>query len=396
MLKRVALALALCLLSAFAWADGVSSPNSPPAIGFKGARVSFPGTVINTYVGPGDALTGAAAWWGLRAYNGAYATSLGNAIQVRRASDNTTQNVPVLFSGTLNVASANTFAGTDATCTGTIASTTATLTSCSATPKAGDTVSSGVGITQPSFIVSCGTFTSGAGTCTLNAAQTVSSAETIVFQVALYAAQLYDQTGNGWTLAQATAGNQALFLPICLNSLPCLYFNGSSDAYLNTAGNISLIMSVYMVMQPLGPGAFVPFGNMQTATNNTGNYGELAGSTNTPQAATVVSGSFSGTGGVSGAMNTSWGVAAWAWNNSIAGDRTAFTNGVQGNTDAVSLNPTTQNSTSIGARYTTGTPGVFFLGNFAETGEWGSYFLNPNQTTLCHNAYTYWGTATSC
>lgn len=393
MFKRAIIALALLLLCAPAWADGVSSPNSPPTIGFKGAALSFAGG--NPYVGPGDALPSAAAWWGLRAYNAAYATSLGTAITVRRASDNTTQTVPVLFNGNLNVASATAFAGTDATASCTASSTTLTCTGASSTPNVGDPIS-GVGITQPAYLTAVGTFTGGAGTATLNVAQTVSVAETVTFQVALFITSWADQTGNGWTLSQATTADQAQLLPVCLNTLPCVYFNGSTDSYLNAAGNISIPLSIYVVIQPaaLPSGNYIIFSNMQTGNVNTGNYLELNATTSVVQATECVTGTC-GSGGTGGSMNTSWGVAGGSWNN--AGNaRYPFLNGTQGSQDGTSINPTTQNSTGLGTLYRLNTTVAYYKGYFTELGQWGSYFLNPNQTTICHNAYTYWGTATSC
>jgi len=58
------------------------------------------------YQGPGDIAQGASGWWGLRAYNNAYAASLGNAIQVKNLSTGTTTNIPVTSTGDLNVATA--------------------------------------------------------------------------------------------------------------------------------------------------------------------------------------------------------------------------------------------------------------------------------------------------
>ena len=179
-----------------------------------------------TYSGPGDIVSGATAWYGLRAYNAAYATGSNKAINVRRASDNTTQDFLILASGALDIASANTFAGTDATCTGTISSTTLTCASASSTPHAGSTLT-GTGITQPSYIVSCGTFTGGAGTCTLNASQTVSVGETITMQYGLYVTEAYDQSGNTHHATQATAADQPHLLPTCVNALPCLAYSSS-------------------------------------------------------------------------------------------------------------------------------------------------------------------------
>ena len=186
-MRRFAFALALLLLPQCVFAQGVPLPGFPPGL-FLG-RGALDAPTVSGYTGPGDIVSGATAWYGLRAYNAAYATGSNNAVNYRRASDNATQNGVILASGAFDIATANTFAGTNATCTGTISSTTLTCASASSTPHAGSTLT-GAGITQPSYIVSCGTFTGGAGTCTLNAAQTVSVGETITMQYGLYVTRM--------------------------------------------------------------------------------------------------------------------------------------------------------------------------------------------------------------
>lgn len=59
------------------------------------------------YVGPGDVVSGATAWWGLRAYSDA--TKGGNAVRIRRISDNAEQDFVTLSNGSLDRASIVTF-----------------------------------------------------------------------------------------------------------------------------------------------------------------------------------------------------------------------------------------------------------------------------------------------
>ena len=61
------------------------------------------------YTGPGDVVSGAAFWGGLRAYS--TATIGDNAIRIRRSSDNTEADVITLADGSLDVASVSTFIG---------------------------------------------------------------------------------------------------------------------------------------------------------------------------------------------------------------------------------------------------------------------------------------------
>ena len=64
---------------------------------------------VSGYAGPGDLVSGAAMWWGLRAYSKAMAVAGIPAINVRRASDNTTTDIVLLNNGNLDVATAATF-----------------------------------------------------------------------------------------------------------------------------------------------------------------------------------------------------------------------------------------------------------------------------------------------
>lgn len=62
------------------------------------------------YVGPGDLSLGTVyAYYGMRAYSAAVATALTNAIQLRRASDGSTMNIPLTAAGNLNTGTAATF-----------------------------------------------------------------------------------------------------------------------------------------------------------------------------------------------------------------------------------------------------------------------------------------------
>jgi uncharacterized protein YecT (DUF1311 family) len=66
------------------------------------------------YAGAGDLVPGATAYYGLRAYNTAYAAPGSNkAVQLRRASDDATKDIAILKSGALDISTASAFcAGT--------------------------------------------------------------------------------------------------------------------------------------------------------------------------------------------------------------------------------------------------------------------------------------------
>lgn len=101
----------LCLLLGLATAQAQATR---PGVGTSGVDVR-PGIGAATapYVGPGDIVSGAKAWWGLRGYNAAYS---GNAVNVCNASDATCVDM-VISSGVLVI---TTVGGTDcgvSTCT---------------------------------------------------------------------------------------------------------------------------------------------------------------------------------------------------------------------------------------------------------------------------------------
>jgi hypothetical protein len=211
---------------------------------FKNLRV-FKAPTTQTYYGPGDEVPGALAFWSAsRAYNSAYAAPGTNkALNVRRVSDNATSDIVVLKSGAVDITTANTFAGVDATCNGSTAgiSTTIIFTGCSSTPTASDTIAS-TGFTQPAFLIGCGAFVAGAGTCTLNAVQNISVAELVTMQVALTITEAYDESGanscggSACHLTQAVSADQPQLLPNCGNSISCMNWNGSAQVLTNSTG----------------------------------------------------------------------------------------------------------------------------------------------------------------
>lgn len=337
------------------------------------AQVAVTGTT--DFVGPGDIVANATFWAGLRGYSAAVAsTGTQKAINVRRQSDNTTSDILINTGGELNTASAIAFAGTDATCQGTIAGTTMALTACSSTPTANDPVA-GAGITQPAYILSCGAFVAGAGSCTLNTAQTVSVAETMVMQVALFVTKLYDQSGGGNDFPQATTAQQALFLADCGGVLPCLVFNGSnSDGYQATV----------------------------TGANRSGSYLFYANRTptsNSTQAVISTPGAISGFGATNTALlfynsnitlgsvaDASWHAVQAISNNAssfICADGACGTTGTTGAANA---------DNSLGIGVVPSFNNQFFTGYWRESGQWSNTFMTVPQTTSeCHNMAAAWG-----
>jgi hypothetical protein len=96
----VAVLLYPSLAWGFATSDGLSTANRD-GINQKRAGPS--------YQGPGDIVTGAIGWWGLRAYSSTTAGT--KAVRLRRDSDQAEQDFNTLASGSLDTASIATFKG---------------------------------------------------------------------------------------------------------------------------------------------------------------------------------------------------------------------------------------------------------------------------------------------
>lgn len=103
---RAIAALAWMLMCSAALAQSGAGTQSTSGPGF-GSNIG--GGILATYTGPGDIVSGATVWVGLRAYSAAKAAALANAVQLTRASDSTTLNVTVLANGALNTSAAQAF-----------------------------------------------------------------------------------------------------------------------------------------------------------------------------------------------------------------------------------------------------------------------------------------------
>lgn len=159
-MKRIALALFLAFAGSVALAQ------------FIGEEL-FRTKPSGAYVGPGDAVSGATFFYGLRGYNAAYATGSNAAVNIRRASDNHQCDLLITTAGGI---------GNTANC-----------------GTGGDN-----GQSDASFCTST--------TC--------------------WVTEAYDQTGNGWHVVQTTAVNQPQYVMSCIASLPCMTFISASSTNL--------------------------------------------------------------------------------------------------------------------------------------------------------------------
>lgn len=341
------------------------------------------GTAAPTYTGPLDVVGSATTCWALRGCSASYSTGSNPGATVVRASDSTTQVINILSSGAFDITSANTFGGTDATCTATISSTTMAVTACaSGTLHVNDQIT-GAGITNPTTITAIGTCASPPGTCTVSQAATVSVGETVVAAVALFVSKMNDQTGNGHDQVQATGADQPQLLSNCNGALPCLQVTAAAQV-MSTSASItpaSGVVTLSVVMnRAVGTG-----GNTATISEN-GTGGNRAfphpGVANQVE---LVGGS---SGGLTAVTMSD---ATWhAFNGLIAGASSVA------NVDGTETTGTTTGNTSAAAsKFITGVASTTI-----QVEEGIIYDALTSTTTqrnnVCHNQRLYWSTAGSC
>jgi hypothetical protein len=294
-------------------------------IGDGGKPITHSGGGGGGYTGPGDQVSGALVWYGMRAYSSAIAAAATQKlIKIINIATSETCDVIVATNGGF---------GNVANCSG-----------------------SSNGLTPTAF-------------CALSS----SSCNIVTW---------YDQSGHGVDVTQATANERASLLISCLNSLPCANFqNGQTDFY-TSATNIGTSAQPFTMTS-------VAIRNNSFSTEQ-----DTIAVTSTP----VVLGfsSTTGLGDIYGgstatftASNSAWHVIQGIFNgaSSIANVDNTQTTGLSAGTNTVTANPVIfgQNNFSN-----------FFLGEMVEGGIWGGGFTTGQQTNMCHNAFTYWATSTSC
>lgn len=325
------------------------------------------------YVGPGDIVPGAIVWSGSRAYSAAVAaTGTQKAYNVRRASDNATQDILILTSGALDIASALTFAGTDVTGNATSSGTTVALTGLASTAHVGDTIT-GTGYAG-TYILSVGALVAGAQTVTTNTSQTIGVAAPVTLTWGLYITTRYDQTGNGNNFVQATAANQAILLPTgSPNGLPRVTYSGNQWELMGglSAPEPFTISSVAITTDSTNTPIFGFSNQFNIQFRFNGSNTFYIYDAGLFISATCVDGSWHALQGV------------YNGGSSIANvDGTGTSGTLTGNALGSSF--------SIGAAFTT-VPVVPLNGSINEFGIWPVAFSAGNNTAMSANQHTYWG-----
>ena len=267
----------------------------------SGAAMIVPTVVAPAYVGPGDVVAGAVAWWGLRAYSAA--SIGGNVVKIRRSSDNTTKIFTSQANGGINTADA---------------------------------------------------FFDGSN---------------------YFVDTLYDQTGNGRDLAQATTADQPSFITSAFNGLPKISSPGS-PVFMQVGATYAIAQpwTAYAVAQFSGSlsgnGAILGGTAADVALYFNGTLSKAyffpsnINSTNvdvSPNVLYSVMGTSIGGGGTSTLL--------------VDGLSNTVTTATYGNTEAFKI---------------LSDSGDFLIGDWLESGWWASD-LTASQAALQANQLNYWG-----
>ncbi len=355
------------------------------------------GTTIPPYTGPGDVVSGASAWYGLRGYTSAYAapgTNKAIKIQRRGLSDQASCDFVVAPSGALGTTTAGCSAGGGLTyqqfllhgsCTATIASTTLSCTSATTTPGSGDSWE-GVGIINTLFNPgNCSAFVAGAGTCTVSAYNqpipTISSPESMNFYYQASIPKFYDQTGNGFDMVNTGGPEDPWFAVSCYNGTPCVWGTVFSYPVLQSTGGPFRAQPYSLVWDG---SMFNPLGHIN-AIFGSGSDAMGAGYDATSNKAWM-----------SGGLNVT-ATATWLNQNVIVNVFNGASSVLSVNNTNSTVNAGTAALSVTNFLYSLDAGGTLqsAIANH-EFGIWPSALSAGNITSLCHNMFVAWGTAVSC
>lgn len=351
-----------------------------------------------TYTGPGDVVSGAIAWYGLRAYSAAKVGT--KAVRVRcgsGGSSGTAFDVNSLTSGNLDTATISSTCGNDGSVTASQSTTVLSITALlSGQVTIGDQVT-GTGVSAGTYIVSAGTCVSGAvvAPCTFNVNNSATVASTTVTAAsALFLPNIYDQSGQTYCsgpvacdMTQSTAGLQPILLlnaAGALNTLPAIrydgtrFFNGAS-----TQNTVPPLTFSFVMRRTGGSATFNTTMSMyQSGNNPTSDFTNSADTISifegTRLTATATDGTFHA---IQGVLNGASSVI------NVDGTQTTGNAGA-GGTNAINI--------CLGIQCV----GMFpLVGHILEGGAWvttNPTFTTSQQNNMCNNQRLYWGTPGSC
>lgn len=338
-----------------------------------------------TYTGPGDVVSGASAWFGLRAYSAAVAaTGTQKAVKIRRSSDDTEQDILITTAGDLDTAAVVAFSTVDGTQAASISGTTLTITTPGAfAPISGDTIT-GSGVAAGTVIVDVIVVSV---SYVVNVSQTVASTS-MVFTRANYVTTWYDQSGNGRDVIQTAIPTKQpqLLLTTANGSKPALGFSWDSHSFAS-ANPAYMTGAGAALSQPYTFSSVV-----QCTTAAAGGTFDLAYLSAFPDAYAYFNpsydtnpgtGAYAGTGLTVGTTPSTW----YAIQVGFSG-ASGYLN-VSGSATSANFNSlSTSTSLTVGAFDSSDARN--FFGLISETGIWPSLFAS-NGSAMNTNQRAYWG-----
>lgn len=210
------------------------------------------------------------------------------------------------------------------------------------------------------------------------------TASTFCNATSCFLTEAYDQSGNARHQSQATAANQPQLKFNCIGSLPCMQFTGAlflgsatipaltqPITYSVVAERTSNVAFDSLLSAFAGSAGAVMQGNSTSANSWRGYAGNAVPFSPSDNAAHNVQMVFNGTGGAVNLDGT---------------DTTSVNYGTQAG----------QTGIAIGSDVSGG-GGGHWNGYAMELGYWNNLgFSSTQRGNVCHNQFTYWGTATSC
>lgn len=309
----------LCVLAVASNAQFNSFPHG--AFSGKAARDAAPAA---GYTGPGDVLGSALMFWGLRAYNATYATGLNSLADiVDTATGAASCTIKSDSSGNADLSSLSCVAGT-----------LSVTTFCTVTHATGCSVS-----------------------------------------------KLYDQTGNGRHVVQATLATMPTLVFSTIGSLPGIHFSGSQN--LQSAAGVTQAQPFYVAFVAERT-SVVSFANVFSGGNSSVQDGFGSGANVAlAYAGSVVNGT---------ASDNSYHVVQIVQSNTGATVADLRVDGTSVSTSAQGTGSLSGFNVLLGS---TQAPDDWLTGNILEVGVWAGN-QSASNTALCHNDRLYWGTGGSC
>ncbi len=238
----------------------------------------------------------------------------------------------------------------------------------------------GVGIAPGTHITSLGTGSGGTGTYNLSISNTVSSGETITLTNGRVS-KLYDQTGGGRHLVQATDGNRPRLVFNATGSvLPGLYFLVASGSQIQLSA-----------IQPSVPQPFT-VSHVFNKTPSTAVYGiQQRFTVNTQGSSSLGSAANSYGINAGSTLNRTTGVNDAAWH--------ATQDIYQNTTSSINVDGATTSGTAGTGTAGSGGSGVWEIGDLTnkfggfipEVGLWPVKFAAGDITAMNSNQHSYWG-----